>query len=636
VSEGVIGAIPVALSFFVLEGIARMTQFGIHQHQRAIVDALLHEAQTASETPETDVELPRVVMNNRPLRAITADVVNVLTQTNDPPVLFVQSGRVVRLRRDERGQTWIEPVTHYILRRRLTQVADVVHESGDGERRWHVFPSRSVLLDVLAMDAWSFPPLEGIVETPILRPEGTILDSPGYDSATRLIYMPPSNFRLLPIPEHPSSNDVAAALALIEEPLEGFPFVDDAAKANTLALLITPILRHAINSPVPLALIDAPQAGTGKTLLARVMTMISAGQPAAMMPAPSGDEEWRKRITATLSAGATLIVIDNVEGAISAPSLAAALTTDVWRDRLLGASEMLTLPNRATWLATGNNIRPGGDLPRRCYWIRLDAKTSRPWQRTGFRYPDLLGWVADHRRDYVSALLLLARAWYAAGQPEADVPTLGSFEAWSRTIGGILHHAGVPGFLSNLEAMYAEADDGAGQWEAFLKEWLQQYGDRRLATAELAEALLQPGDNPLREALPDELAEMLPTREGEEGKFRRRLGHAFRKRVEQRFGEDDLFLARAGDDTHRKVALWRVIMGRGSAGRAGSVPSELQRDSQMQKGNTGAPNETPLSPQPPRSTGPDDVHSEPPEASAEESGHQLRLTDDPPGYPCES
>ena len=135
---------------------------------QALVDALLFEAQAATDTPEIDAERPLVIMNNRPLRVITANVVRVLEHTNYPPVLFVQSGKIVRLRRDERGQkTWIEPATDIILRRRLTQVADVVRESGDGERRWHVFPSRSVLLDVLAMDTWPFPGLEGIVETPI-------------------------------------------------------------------------------------------------------------------------------------------------------------------------------------------------------------------------------------------------------------------------------------------------------------------------------------------------------------------------------------------------------------------------------------------------------------------------------------
>jgi hypothetical protein len=166
------------------------------------------------------------------------------------------------------------------------------------------------------------------------------------------------------------------------------------------------------------------------------------------MTAPASDEEWRKRITATLSTGTTMIVIGNVDGVLSAPSLAVALTTNVWSDRLLGTSEMLTLAQRATWLATGNNIRPGGDLPGRCYRIRLDAKTSRPWQHTGFRYPDLLGWVGAHRHEYVAALLLLARAWYVAGEPAADIQMLGSFESWTRAIGGILAYAGIPGFLT--------------------------------------------------------------------------------------------------------------------------------------------------------------------------------------------
>ena len=540
--------------------------------ERRIADAILNEADPPSDVEPTP-EFPQVVTNNRPLRDITADIVDVLRQTNDPPVFFTQSGRLVRLRYNERGH-WIEPVNEYALRRRLTQVADVVHRSGDGENHWHVFPTLSLMRDILAMDTFPFPSLEGIIETPLVKPDGSFLDRPGYDATTRLLYRPPPGFTLLSIPEMPSANDVTAALMMIQESLEGFPFVDEAALANTLALLMTPILRHAISGPVPLALIDAPQAGTGKSLLTRVVSMITTGRSAAMMTAPGSDEEWRKRLTASLLSGSNLIIVDNVEGALNAPSLAAALTTDIWTDRLLGVSEMVTLAQKATWIANGNNIRPGGDLPRRCYWIRLDAKTSRPWQRTGFRFPDLIAWVASHRREYVSALLLLARAWFVAGQPEGNTPTLGGFESWTRMVGGILSHAGVPGFLGNLEAMYDESDDGSSQWEAFLKEWRERFGDRPITMAELTDELLHPDDGSFRESLPDELADMLPIREGEEGRLRRRLGHAFRKRVEQRFGENDLFLARAGEDTHRKVALWRVIRGRDMRGSAGSPRSD--------------------------------------------------------------
>jgi len=111
-------------------------------------------------------------------------------------------------------------------------------------------------------------------------------------------------------------------------------------------------------------------------------------------------------------------------------------------------------------------------------------------------------------------------------------------------------------------------------------------------------------DPTLREALPHELAEMMPSREGKEGRLRRRLGHAFRKRVEQRFGEDDLYLARAGEDTHRKVALWRVIRGRDTRGRAasfGAMPPAGPSGTSS-RDTPGGPATFPLNPATPQST----------------------------------
>jgi DNA polymerase-1 len=414
--------------------------------------------------------------------------------------------------------------------------------------------------DVLVMESWPFPPVEGLVETPIIRPDGSLLTRSGYDALTRLIYRPAPGVTFPPLPSIPPPADVQRALALLDEAIGEFPYVDDASQANALALLLTPILRTAIAGPVPLALIDAPQAGTGKSLLTRVLALIATGRSAAIMTAPAGDEEFRKKITATLLSGTSLILLDNVEAPLLAGSLAAALTTDTWSDRILGQSAMVTLPQKVTWVATGNNLSLGGDLARRCYWIRLDAQTSRPWQRTGFRHADLLDWVSAHRGELVTALLTLSHAWYRAGQPTAPVPTLGGFEAWTRTIGGILHHAGVVGFLANLEDLYTQVDEGdSGQWTVFLAAWLATYGDRLIAVADLTDDLLME-ESALREVLPDDLADALPARDSETGRFRRKLGHALRQRVERRFGDEDLYVAR-GDDRHKKVALWRVRRG---------------------------------------------------------------------------
>src|SRR5438876_5556791 len=152
----------------------------IYDPGRAIADALLAEQPDPDAVPHAPppaaapVEYPQVIVNNRPLREITADIVQVLQTTNTPPVLFMQAGRLVRLRQDERGQAWLEPVTDLHLRHRLSQIADVVQTTGNHDQVWHVVPSLALLRDVLAMETWPFPSVEGIIETPIVRPDGAL------------------------------------------------------------------------------------------------------------------------------------------------------------------------------------------------------------------------------------------------------------------------------------------------------------------------------------------------------------------------------------------------------------------------------------------------------------------------------
>jgi len=45
---------------------------------------------------------------------------------------------------------------------------------------------------------------------------------------------------------------------------------------------------------------------------------------------------------------------------------------------------------------------------------------------------------------------------------------LGSVVTWSRVIGGILTHAGIDGFLTNLDELYEEADIENVVWREFV------------------------------------------------------------------------------------------------------------------------------------------------------------------------
>jgi hypothetical protein len=431
--------------------------------------------------------LPVIIVNNRDLRDIVSGTLEALRQANDPPSLFVRSGRIVTVSQDEHGRSSIVEVSESSLRGRMARVADyrrTVPDKDGGTRLVPVNPPLDAVRDVLSLDAmeWRLPSLEAVSESPFLRPDGTVVDRPGYDPATRVCFSPSPDLRLPRIADEPIGEDIAAARAVLDDAIGDFPFACAASKANALALLLTPVVRRAIRGQVPLALIDAPQPGVGKSLLAEIFAIIHSGLGAAMRPAPGCEEEWRKSLGAVLLAGYPLVIFDNANSKVDSPALALALTATTWSDRILGESRIVTVPQEAVWAITGNNLRASTDIVRRSYWIRLDARSSQPWQRTGFRHPDLKQWVRENRGDLVGALLTLARAWYASGKPEADVPTLGSFEAWTRTVGGILAHAGVTGFLRNLEDLHEQSDISQAQWEAFLTV-LHDWRDREPFTA---------------------------------------------------------------------------------------------------------------------------------------------------------
>jgi hypothetical protein len=495
--------------------------------------------------------LPVIIVNVRELRDVSDEVVRALSKANCPPVLFMRSSSIVRVCRDEKGRPFIDDVDIDEMVSRMTRVANYRRRSTN--RTYTVFPPRDVARDVLVQPSLPFPQLEAITEVPVLRPDGSVLVEPGYDPATRLLYVPAPELRVPPIPDRPTATDVEAAQRLILDAIEEFPFVDEASHAAAWAMLLTPVMRAAINGPTPLALMDAPAQGTGKTLLVKVVSLVATGREPAVMTSADDEEEWRKRITATLREGPAIVLIDNVEKPLRSAHLAGALTTGEWTDRILRFSKVVKLPQRASWFATGNNISVGGDMQRRVYYCRMDARLERPWEREGFKRPDLPAWASEHRGELVAALLTLARAWFVAERPEPaeGTPALGGFEGWRHAIGGTLHSAGIVGFLGNRETIYREVDADGAEWSRFLAAWHRNYGSEPASLATITQSF------EMTESLPSWLD---PNDRG----FRRKLGWALRKNADRRF--DGYWIERAG--ASKEGALWRVASERPPADEA--------------------------------------------------------------------
>lgn len=419
---------------------------------------------------------PTIQVNGRFLREIVDDALDALQKANDPPIIFRRGSILVRMQ--TKPVLAADTLSIVTLKGRLDRVADcmVLTEKEDKPAR----PPSDVVADILAHLNPPFPPLNGISRVPLFVPDGRLLTCEGYDPDYGLFL----SLRGLDTVRGTMPVDQARQL-ILEELLGDFPFVDDASKAHTLALLLLPFVRQMIQGPTPLHLIHAPTRGTGKGLLADVAALVTLGAPAPVMALTGQEEETEKRITAMLLSGTSLILLDNVS-AIRSASLAAVLTASEWQGRRLGQSEMVRAPNNATWLATGNNVELSDELARRVVTIRLDAKLEQPEQRTGFRHPNLVAWVQEHRSELVSACLSLINAWIKEGMPSGS-GTLGRFESWVHVLGGILQVCEVPGLLDDRQWVHTEADQDTRAWEAFCAAWYERYGTLAVTAKDLFE-----------------------------------------------------------------------------------------------------------------------------------------------------
>lgn len=337
--------------------------------------------------------------------------------------------------------------------------------------------------------------------------------------------------------------------------LGDFPFADQASRANALSILFSILMRPVIQGHIPLAIVDAPVQGSGKTLLVTALGSIAVGGIASeSIPSRQAEDEWRKKITSILLSATPFVLLDNIPDntTIDSPSLAAALTSHEWSDRLLGRNESVRLPSRAVWVATGNNLRVAGDMPRRSYSIRLDANAERPWERAGFRIDALHDHVATHRGELLADAFTVIRGWYAAGKPPASVPAFGSFESWVITVGSVLKFAGVDGFLENLEQTRVVQDEDTQQWNAFFEAWRDNYGTAAVTVDDLCQRLL--GNTAASSSsIPDAL---LLQRDRGDGSLRRSLGRHLSRLTGRIF--TGFKLCDAGEHGHRKVRAWRL------------------------------------------------------------------------------
>jgi len=445
---------------------------------------------------------PRIKAGSPPatIRAITAAI-----DSEKIPDLFVSDGRIVHIGEVSGSASAIaggadedSPLPVTATEVQAPELAALLASSTytytvkvgrDGEEtEEEVTPPPNLLKAVLAPKKWpTLSPFRGIAGAPLLRPDGTLLQDPGYDARTGLYLA--SKIPLGRVPERPTDQQAEDARSfLLDRFLCDFLWVDEADRANYIGVLVTPILRKFTRALSPFVVYTATMPSSGKTILTGGPGMLY-GQRVLTWPEGDGsDADLKKSITSVFGDPVGTVIFDNLaEGTvIKSPVLARLITGQTWDERLLGGNTIGSYANDRLWCATGNNLQLGGDMATRTVMIRLDPDMPRPEERTQFEIPNLDQWILDpaNQRTVLWHLLVLVLHWTSNGHPEAPGVSMRQFTPWARHIGGFLHHHGIKGFLTNIESVRG-SDDDAAIWGAFLARWHRDHGDEWMSTHEL-------------------------------------------------------------------------------------------------------------------------------------------------------
>jgi hypothetical protein len=334
----------------------------------------------------------------------------------------------------------------------------------------------------LARDGlWRLPQLAGVIHAPTLRPDGSVLDRPGYDHATGLLFEPLGD-AFPPVPGVPDQEDAAEALLLLKTLIGTFPLVAAADTAVALSAICTALIRRSLPS-APLHAFTSPVAGSGKTFVADITSMVATGRAAAVISQGATAEELEKRLGAALLAGDAIVNIDNCDHALGGDLLCQVITQRALKIRVLGQSINIEVPSNATILATGNNLVLTGDMTRRALLCSLDPQCERPELREFKQDP--LEVIRAYRGVYVVAALTALRAYHIAGRPEQVTP-LGGFVEWSRMVRDALVWLGEADPCTTMEKTRT-ADPKLGALAAVLGQWSDVLGASRVTLKEAVE-----------------------------------------------------------------------------------------------------------------------------------------------------
>jgi hypothetical protein len=393
----------------------------------------------------------------------------------------------------------------------------------DGPRTIEAVPSDAILSEFLEKQHWALNQVTGLINTPTLRPDGSLIELRGFDKATGLWLEPDSNMKIH-LPKRSTKKEAIKALELLSDLLKECAFNSELDRAVALAGILTVVSRGGFTH-APAFFFTAPKAGMGKTFIVDLTSHIAFGRRAPVIPAIKNPEEMEKRLASVLLDAPPMMCLDNMTFNLNEPLLCMMVSGgDDINVRILGKSKIANCEWRGTFFGTGNNVTPSGDMIRRSLLCKLDTRTENPEQRSFNANP--INIVMGDRAKYVTAALTIAKAYYDSRE-KVELPAYAGFEEWSQFIRKPLVWLGTPDPVESQKAA-KESDPVDTSLRALHGAWKAELElDTGYRVNDIVRKAGETHDSPLI----DILLEIAPTRGGLEID-QRRFGHYLRTNKE--------------------------------------------------------------------------------------------------------
>lgn len=456
--------------------------------QRAIQHRAGQIVETLKHTEPSDENRRRIQISGCDEKDIRDEIVDVLSEDEN---IFCRDGRIATL--GEGGQ-----LTHLrggglrnVLLDRCKFVNSNISESGVRQDTPTTIPKPilEMLLELQPKQAQQLRPVKTVSSAPFfwrdLDGQLRLHTTPGYHAPTQTLVFE------CPTVDSSQFETSAKALQYLDWLFADFPFMNKEEYHNYLGGLLTPLVRPLIKGPVPMLLIEANQQSAGKSHLAKICQILYCGFESLETSFPEDKAEMKKVLFTMAFRALAVTGFDNVEGVIKSPELCAFTTTqDKVQGRKLGTLDTANPEVRMMLLLTVNNGRCSLDIARRSSRVRLRATHSVHQSRT-YNVENILQYVTENRGLILSALARLVEDWVAGGYPESrDIPTLDTFETWSKVVGPICFHAGLTKWMANKVTAQKQLNVNIDE-DPFVQEWWKKHKNSPVKAAQLVQICLK-------------------------------------------------------------------------------------------------------------------------------------------------